>query len=104
MSACAVAAAIPDGVTGKDKDAIWELYRGQYGIPAGQALLLAANDLIAFVPNAGFLGTVSLTAYAWDGAGMGNTHGQRVRAHGSDFSSTTLTATCLVNKAPTLTA
>jgi hypothetical protein len=71
---------------------------------AGQALLLSANDLIAFAPKAGFLGTVTLTAYAWDGSAASGSHGSTVRVHGGDFSTTTLTATCLVNRAPELTA
>jgi hypothetical protein len=65
-----------------------------------QARLLAANDLLRFVPNAGFLGTVSLTAYAWDGST--GTAGGTARPRGSAFSSTPLTATCLVNTAPQL--
>jgi hypothetical protein len=73
-------------------------------VSATSALLLSATDLLAFVPNAGFLGTVTLTAYAWDGGGAGNNAGGMARPHGSDFSSTTLTATCLVNTAPELTA
>ncbi len=73
-------------------------------VSATSALLLSANDLLAFVPNAGFLGTVSLAAYAWDGGGAGNNAGGMARPHGSDFSSTTLTATCLVNTAPELTS
>jgi uncharacterized repeat protein (TIGR01451 family) len=72
-------------------------------VSASSALLLSANDELAFVPNAGFLGTVKLTAYAWEGMGAGNTHGKQVSAKGAEFSSTTLTATCLVNTAPVLT-
>lgn len=53
------------------------------------------------MPNQGFLGTVSLTAYAWNGS-AGNSAGNTVNPHGSDFSSTTLTASCLVNTAPIL--
>ncbi len=71
-------------------------------VSASQALLLSAEDLIRFVPgNATFLGTVSLTAHAWDGST--GAHGSKARVQGSDFSSTTLTAVCLVNTAPTLT-
>ncbi len=73
-------------------------------VSATLALLLSANDLLAFVPNAGFLGTVTLTAYAWDGGGTGNSAGGMAKPKGSDFSSTTLTATCLVNTAPELGA
>jgi hypothetical protein len=71
-------------------------------VSANAALLPSGNDLLAFVPNKGFLGTVSLTANAWDGGGSGNAAGRMARVHGSDFSSTTLTATCLVNTAPAL--
>jgi hypothetical protein len=70
-----------------------------------QALLLSANDMIRFVPNGkGGVGTATLTAYAWDGMGIGDSAGSKVRPRGSDFSTTTLTATCLVNTAPELTA
>jgi hypothetical protein len=71
-------------------------------VSASQALLLSMTDLLRFKPKPAFLGTVSLTAYAWDGAGTGNSAGKTVHVHGNDFSSTTLTATCLVNSAPTL--
>jgi hypothetical protein len=74
-------------------------------VSPSQVLLLSATDRIRFKPNAGFLGRVTLTAYAWDGGGgPGNTHGKTVRPHGSDFSNTALSATCLINTAPTLTA
>ncbi len=71
-------------------------------VSAAQALLLSANDKPRFVPKAGFLGTVSLTAYAWDGNTANGSHGSTARGHGSDFSGTTLTATCLVNTPPAL--
>jgi hypothetical protein len=67
---------------------------------ATQARLLAANDRIRFVPNAGFLGTVSLTAYGWDGST--GTAGGTARPKGNAFSSTPLTTTCLINTAPSL--
>ena len=46
-----------------------QLVRVPDGIPPRAALLLSANDKIRFVPNKNFSGTVSLTAYAWDGTG-----------------------------------
>jgi hypothetical protein len=73
-------------------------------VSARKALLLLANDLLAFVPKKGFLGTVTVTAYAWDGSPSSGSHGRTVRVQGSDFSGTTLTATCLVNTAPELTS
>jgi trimeric autotransporter adhesin len=76
-------------------------------VSAKTALLLSGNDLIAFVPNAGFQGTVTLTAHAWDG--VGGTHGTTANlatAHATggstNFSATTLTATELVNNSPVL--
>jgi autotransporter-associated beta strand protein len=78
-------------------------------VSAKAALLLVGSDLIEFVPNAGFLGTASLTAHAWDGGGTGNNAGgtANLTLRGSTggtshFSATTLTATVLVNTAPTL--
>jgi hypothetical protein len=71
-------------------------------VSATSALLLSGSDELAFVPIAGFLGTVSLTACAWDGGGTGNSAGGMAKPLGSDFSSTTLTATCVVNTAPIL--
>jgi hypothetical protein len=85
---------------------------GAQWVPVGKvstkaALLLMGSDRIRFLPNAGFAGTVSMQAYAWDGtsgsatgtanlAGKGNTGGSTA------FSTTPLTATCLVNTAPVL--
>jgi RHS repeat-associated protein len=72
-------------------------------VSASQALLLSANDMIRFLPNGkGGLGTATLTAYAWDGST--GSDGGTAPAKGSAFSATPLTATCLVNTAPTLTA
>jgi hypothetical protein len=73
------------------------------GVSTSQAVLLSANDRIRFVPSASFLGTVKLTAYAWDGSASSGSPGQRVRVKGGAFSARPLTATCLVNTAPTLT-
>jgi hypothetical protein len=71
--------------------------------------LLSGSDRIRFLPGNGFAGTVSLQAIAWDQtsgsdgktaslSGAGKTGGS------SAFSTTTLTATCLVNAAPVLEA
>jgi hypothetical protein len=71
------------------------------------ALLLQANDLICFVPSRPFSGTVSLTAYAWDGTGSFTNNIANVtntRTGGANpFSAITRTANCLVNSAPMLT-
>jgi hypothetical protein len=71
------------------------------GVSTSQAVLLSAEDRIRFVPP-GFLGTAKLTAYAWDGSA--GSPGDRVRVKGGAFSAKPLTAICLVNSAPTLTA
>jgi hypothetical protein len=77
-------------------------------VSAKTALLLSGNDLIEFVPNANFVGTVTLTAHAWNGGGS-VAHGNTVNlatAHATggstNFSATTLTATELVNNSPVL--
>jgi hypothetical protein len=74
------------------------------GVSTKSALLLSANSLIRFLPRSEYSGTVTLTAYAWDGS-TGNS-GETVSLSGKNaagaFSATTLTATCLVNTAPTL--
>jgi hypothetical protein len=57
-------------------------------LSTGAPLLLSANDMIRFVPSEAFSGAVSLKVYAWDGATL---------------SAAALTATCLINSAPTLT-
>jgi RHS repeat-associated protein len=83
------------GLTGT-KDGTWQ-YSTDGGttwtafgkVTAKQPQRLAATDRIRFVPNASFLGAVTLTAFAWDGSAQ---------------SRGPLTATCLVNTAPTLTA
>jgi hypothetical protein len=71
-------------------------------IPKGQAFLLSGGDQIRFLPSGKGLGTASLTAHAWDGGGMGGKDGGTAAVKGSDFSNTTLLATCLVNTAPVL--
>ena len=80
-------------------------------LSSNNVLLLSANDQIRFVPNAGFAGTATLQAYAWDGtqgtaALFGATKGYKIAATGnaSGFSTTLLAASCLVNDAPTLGA
>jgi hypothetical protein len=69
-------------------------------------LLLHATDMIRFVPKKAFGGTVSLTAYAWDGSGVFATNIANVTKAGTGvghpFSPTTLAASCLVNTAPML--
>jgi RHS repeat-associated protein len=68
-----------------------------------RALLLSAAYRIRFVPKPGFIGTASLTAYAWD-ASTG-TAGDIASIHsGTAFSRGALTAICLVNTAPTLSS
>jgi hypothetical protein len=69
-------------------------------VSAKQARLLSASDRIRFVPRAGFVGTATLSALAWDGTG--GSDGGTATARGSAFSSTALIAMCLVNTAPTL--
>ena len=75
---------------------------------ASAAVLLAGNDLIRFLPNQGYLGTATLTAHAWDGTGKAGNVVNLTLKHATGgtthFSATTLTATCLVNDAPTLTS
>jgi hypothetical protein len=73
------------------------------------ARLLSGNDRIRFVPNAGFAGTVSLTAYAWDGTsgsdgGLATLSGPGKTGGGTAFSTTALTASCVVNTAPVLSS
>jgi hypothetical protein len=61
-------------------------------LSAGAPLLLSANTKVRFLPTKAFSGTVSLTAHTWDGT----------TGSATSLSTTTLTATCLVNTAPTL--
>jgi hypothetical protein len=78
-------------------------------VSAGSARLLSGSDRIRFVPAGGFAGTVTLTAYAWDGTsgsdgGTAILNGRGKTGGGTAFSATTLTATCLVNTAPVLSS
>ena len=66
-------------------------------VSATSALLLSANDMIRYVPKSTFVGAVTLKALAWDGS-----VGDPVTLGSSAFSTTTLTATASVNRAPTL--
>ncbi len=77
-----------------------------FGVPSsGNALLLSANDQIRFVANAGFVGTATLQAYAWDGTQGTAAKGYKIAGTGgaNAFSTTLLTATVVVNTAPVLT-
>ncbi len=74
-------------------------------VSAGKALLLSAGYRLRYVPKAGFLGTATLTAYAWDGSvgQVGTLFNISGETGGTGaFSRTPLTTTCLVNTAPTL--
>ncbi len=78
-------------------------------VSAKAALLLSGSDRVRFRPNAGFAGTVSVQAYAWDGTsgsagGTATLTGHGKTAGSTAFSTTALTATCLVNTAPVLEA
>ena len=81
-----------------------------FGVPSSSnALLLSANDLIRFMPNAGFVGTVTLQAFAWDGTQgtavlPGATKGYKIATAGSGnaFSDKPATVTVAVNTAPVL--
>ena len=69
------------------------------------ALLLAASTKLRFVPNKAFSGIVTLTAYAWDGTGnfTGAANLTKAGLGGTKpFSAIPLTATCVINTAPTL--
>jgi len=83
-------------------------WQSMSSVTASAAVLLAGNDLIRFLPNTGYLGTATLTAHAWDGTGKVGSVVNLTLKHATGgtthFSATTLTATCLVNTAPTLGA
>jgi hypothetical protein len=73
------------------------------------ALLLSGSERIRFLPKAGFAGTVNMQAYAWDGTsgsatGTANLAGAGKTGGSTAFSTTVLTASCLVNTAPVLKA
>jgi hypothetical protein len=76
-------------------------------VSAKAALLLSGSDRIRFLTNASFAGTVSLQAYAWDGTSGSAGSTSALAGHGKTggstaFSSTVLTATCVINTAPVL--
>jgi hypothetical protein len=76
-------------------------------VSTSAAQLLQGTDLIRFVPNAGFMGTVTLSAYAWNGitgvdGSTVNLTATATRGGTTAFSSGTLTASCTVNTAPTI--
>ena len=79
-------------------------------LSARNALLLSSGDQLRFVPNAGFAGTATLQAEAWDGtqgapAVFGATKGYKIAASAAAaFSPTQLTVNCVVNDAPVLGA
>jgi hypothetical protein len=91
---------------------VWQVFQaGQWNnlpsVSTRRALLLKGSDLIRFLPTKNFSGTVSLTAHAWDGAGGFATTADLTKTGSggtTPFSAATLTATCLVNSAPTLTS
>jgi hypothetical protein len=68
------------------------------------ARLLTGSDLIRFVPNVGFAGQVTLTAYGWDQTTGSNGGTSSVVPNGGTtaFSKTTLIASLRVNNAPTI--
>ena len=71
------------------------------------ARLLAGSDLIRFVRNAGFNGPVTLTAYAWDqtsgiDGSTANLSLPGTTGGSTAFSISKLTASALVNSAPSL--
>jgi hypothetical protein len=74
------------------------------------ALLLTASDRVRFVPHPNYVGVVSFSAYAWDGADLrspGSTvdlSNKNSLGGNTAFSTTLLTATCLINAAPVLNA
>jgi uncharacterized repeat protein (TIGR01451 family) len=70
-----------------------------------KALLLPAVYRLRFVPRSGFIGAVTLSAYAWDGSvgAAAATFNLNGKTGGTGpFSSTPLSAVCLVNTSPTL--
>jgi hypothetical protein len=96
------------GLTGKSLQGNWQYqldgtttWQSIGAVPTKQALLLSGGARLRFIPSSGFLGTVSLTAYAWDGS-TGQA-GALAKVSGTAFSRTPLTATCLVNTAPSVT-
>jgi hypothetical protein len=77
-------------------------------VSPSKALLLPGSDYIRFVPNKTFHGTVTLTAYAWDGS-TGTAGGTADLTMGKTggitaFSAQPLAVSLAVNTAPVLTA
>ncbi len=86
----------------------WQYFNGtqwtMFAMPSvGKAVLLTATEKIRFVPKPGFLGTATLTAYAWDGTSTSRNLNGKLGGNGA-FGATPLIAVCLVNTSPTLTA
>src|SRR5262249_57943305 len=76
-------------------------------VSARAARLLSGSDRIRFVPTAGFVGGVTLQGNAWDGStgsdgGIANLSGKNKTGGKRAFSTTLLTAFCLINSAPEL--
>jgi hypothetical protein len=76
-------------------------------VSTNAARLLSGSDLIRFVPNAGFVGTVTLQAHAWDGSsgsdgGAADIAGTSKAGGSTAFSTASLIANLLVNTAPVL--
>jgi hypothetical protein len=76
-------------------------------VTASEAILLAASDLLRFVPNANFEGAETLTAHAWSVSSGRDGTPVNLALKGSTggttaFSAAKLVATCLVSSAPTL--
>jgi len=100
------------GLTGTS-NGMWEFFAGgswqsfAAGLTPATALLLSANDMIRFVPNAGFTGSATMQVRAWDGTQgndgtTSNLSGSGATGGSTAFSSTLLTATLVVNTAPVL--
>jgi hypothetical protein len=69
------------------------------------AQLLAGGDAIRFRPNRGFVGTVTLTAYAWDGTtNTTDLSGKNATGSTTAFSAKPITAQLAVHAAPAVTA
>ncbi len=79
-------------------------WQSMVNISATQALLLAGQDQITFVPtSASFIGMVTLQAHAWNGSGTdgGTANLRQAGTHSTAFSAALLTAQLHVNAAPT---
>ncbi len=76
-------------------------------VSASNAIMLTATDLVRFVPKTNFVGTATLTAHAWAATSSQNGKAVNLALAGKTgaataYSAATLTASCLVNNAPTL--